>query len=63
MKYILNKYAPKNETIQFCKIDIEGGEKNALLGYDFENYRPKYFTLSLLSQGLIFLVMRNGNIY
>ena len=43
MKYICNKYVPKNETIQFCKIDIEGGERNALLGYDFENCRPKLF--------------------
>ena len=51
MKYILNKYVPKNETIQFCKIDIEGGEKNALLGYDFENYRPKVFCIESTKPG------------
>ena len=45
MKYILNKYIPKNETIQFCKIDIEGGEKEVLLGYDFKNCRPKIFCI------------------
>ena len=51
MKYILNKYVPKNETIHFCKIDIEGGEKNALLGYDFENYRPKVFCIESTKPG------------
>ena len=45
MSSICRKYVPKNEIIQFCKIDIEGGEKDALLGYDFENYRPKVFCI------------------
>lgn len=45
MKYICNKYIPKDKIIHFCKIDIEGGEKNALLGYDFKNYRPKLFCI------------------
>ena len=42
---ICRKYVPKNEIIQFCKIDVEGEEKNVLLGYDFENYRPKVFCI------------------
>ena len=42
---ICRKYVPKNETIQFCKIDVEGEEKEVLLGYDFENYRPKVFCI------------------
>jgi FkbM family methyltransferase len=42
---ICRKYVPKNEIIQFCKIDVEGGEKDVLLGYDFENYRPKVFCI------------------
>ena len=41
MAYICKKYVPKNTTIEFCKIDVEGGERNVLLGYDFVNYRPK----------------------
>ena len=45
MLSICKKYAPKNEIIQFCKIDVEGGEKDVLLGYDFENYRPKVFCI------------------
>ena len=45
MKNICNKYIPKNKIIQFCKIDIEGGEKDALLGYDLGNYRPKVFCI------------------
>lgn len=45
MSSICRKYVPKNEIIQFCKIDVEGGEKDVLLGYDFENYRPKVFCI------------------
>ena len=33
MKKICDKYI-KNETIYFIKIDVEGPEKNAILGYD-----------------------------
>ena len=42
---ICRKYVPKNEIIQFCKIDVEGGEKDVLLGFDFERYRPKVFCI------------------
>ena len=45
MENICRKYVPKNIEIQFCKIDIEGDEKKALLGFDFENYRPKIFCI------------------
>lgn len=53
MNYICNKYIPKDEPIQFCKIDIEGNEKNALLGYDFINYRPKVFCIESTKPGTI----------
>lgn len=42
---ICRKYVPKNKIIQFCKIDVEGGEKDVLLGYDFKKYRPKVFCI------------------
>ena len=45
MKDICIKYIPKNLDIQFVKIDVEGGERDVLLGYDFENYRPKVFCI------------------
>lgn len=45
MSKICNKYVPKNEEIEFCKIDVEGYEKNVLLGYDFVNFRPKIFCI------------------
>ena len=48
---ICKKYVPKNEIIQFCKIDVEGGEKNVLLGYDFKNYRPKVFCIESTKPG------------
>ena len=43
MRNICKKYVPNNINIDFCKIDVEGGEKGVLLGYDFINYRPKIF--------------------
>ena len=51
MKNICNKYVPKKKIVQFCKIDIEGGEKNALLGYDFENCRPNIFCIESVIPG------------
>ena len=45
MANICRTYIPKNEVIQFCKIDVEGGERNVLLGNDFEIYRPKIFCI------------------
>ena len=45
LKNICKKYIPKNQDINFCKIDVEGGEKDVLLGYDFDNYRPKVFCI------------------
>ena len=42
---ICKKYVPKDKIIQFCKIDVEGGEEDALLGFDFQNYRPKVFCI------------------
>ena len=45
MKNICIKHVPRSKEIQFVKIDFEGGEKDVLLGYDFENYRPKVFCI------------------
>ena len=45
MSNICKKYVPKGIKIDFCKIDVEGSEKNVLLGYDFINYRPKVFCI------------------
>ena len=45
MSKICEKYVPKYEEIEFCKIDVEGYEKNVLLGYDFVNFRPKVFCI------------------
>ena len=45
MSNICKKYVPKGRNVDFCKIDVEGGEKNVLLGYDFINYRPKVFCI------------------
>ncbi len=42
---ICKKYCPNDKNIDFCKIDVEGFEKNVLLGFDFQNYRPKVFVI------------------
>ena len=42
---ILNDYIPKNRMINFCKIDMKKDVRKVLLGYDFENYRPKIFCI------------------
>ena len=43
MSNICKKYVPKEKEIDFCKIDVEGNERDVLLGYDFDNYKPKVF--------------------
>jgi len=45
MTDICKKYVPQGTIIEFCKIDVEGAERNVLLGYDFINYRPKIFCI------------------
>ena len=45
MSNICRKYVPQGRAVDFCKIDVEGGERNVLLGYDFTNYRPKVFCI------------------
>ena len=44
MEKICNKYIT-NETIHFLKIDVEGSEKNVILGYNFEKYRPQVIAI------------------
>ena len=48
---ICKKYIPKNVEILICKIDVEGNERNVLLGYDFVNYRPKVFCIEAAVPG------------
>ena len=45
MSNICRMYIPKKFEIHFCKIDVEGSEKDTLLGFDFINYRPKVFCI------------------
>ncbi|MDR1890625.1 MAG: FkbM family methyltransferase [Puniceicoccales bacterium] len=42
---ICEEYCPKGQEIQFCKIDVEGFEREVLLGFDFQNFRPKIFVI------------------
>lgn len=51
MSNICKKYLPKGQEIHFCKIDIEGGEKDVLLGFDFKISRPKVFCIESTKPG------------
>ena len=42
---IFEDYLPKKKVIHFCKIDMKKDVRKILLGYDFENYRPKIFCI------------------
>ena len=42
MSNVCKKHLKTDETIHFCKIDVEGSEKNVL---DFINFRPKIFVI------------------
>ncbi len=41
LKSICENYIDNGRSISFLKIDVEGAEKDVLLGADFEKYRPK----------------------
>ena len=45
MENVCKEFVKNNQEIHFCKIDVEGEEKNVLLGYDFEKCRPKVFLI------------------
>ena len=51
MANICKKNIPKNKEIHFCKIDVEGNEREVLLGFDFENYRPQIFCIESVVPG------------
>jgi len=40
LKQVCEKYISENQDIHFLKIDVEGFEKEVLLGADFNKYRP-----------------------
>ncbi len=42
---VLDKFAEKIKDIHFCKIDVEGFEKNVLMGINFEKHRPSLFCI------------------
>lgn len=43
---IFNANIPKNKEIHFLKIDLVKDTRKILLGYDFENFRPKIFCIT-----------------
>ena len=53
MSNICKKYIKNEKNIHFCKIDVEGEEKNVLLGFNFENCRPNVFVIESTKPGTI----------
>ena len=53
MSNICKEYIKSDIDIHFCKIDVEGAEKNVLLGYDFNRYRPKIFMVESTLPGTL----------
>lgn len=51
MSNVCKKNIPNIREIHFCKIDVEGVEREVLLGYDFENFRPKVFCIESTKPG------------
>ena len=48
---ICDKYLLSNQNIDFCKIDVEGFEKEVLLGFDLTKYRPNIFVIESAEPG------------
>ena len=46
---ICKQFVPSGTKIDFLKIDVEGSEKDVLLGIDFVNYRPKVICIESLN--------------
>ena len=44
MGNICKKFAPKGNDIALCKIDVKE-KRDVLFGYDFVNYKPKFFCI------------------
>ena len=42
---VCEEFIPKNKIIHFCAINMKEDTRKILLGYDFENFRPKIFCI------------------
>lgn len=48
---IYEQYYEKNQQIHFCKIDVEGFEKEVLSGCNFKKFRPWIFVVESMKPG------------
>lgn len=61
LKYILDKYLPQNQEIDFLTIDVEGLDFEVLSSNDWNKYRPKVVLVEILSMD--FSAMLNNKVY
>lgn len=52
LSYILNKYLPKNTSIDYMNIDVEGVDFEVLKSNDWEKFRPNIITLEIIGLGI-----------
>ncbi len=53
MNKVFEKYVPKDQDVHFLKIDVEGSEKDVLLGLDLKKHRPIVVCIEVMSPGAI----------
>jgi len=68
---IYERYCRENQQVHFCKIDVEGYEKEVLEGCDFKIFRPWVFVIEAKKPGTTIpcyerwenILMKNGYIF
>jgi FkbM family methyltransferase len=53
MNKVFEKHVPKDQDVHFLKIDVEGSEKDVLLGLDLKKHRPFVICIEVMSPGAI----------
>lgn len=52
LSYILDKYLPKNQRIDFMNIDVEGLDLEVLKSNNWRKYKPRYILIEIFSDNL-----------
>ena len=52
LNYILKRYLPKKQNIDFLNLDVEGNELEVLMGNNWSTFRPTYLLVEILEDHL-----------
>lgn len=50
LEFVLRKYLPKNQVIDFMSVDVEGLDLEVLKSNDWKSFRPRFLLVECLSQ-------------